>query len=86
MLARLRRAADAADVGEIAAAAHALKGSAGLFTQGETYERARALEMRARSGDGSDARIACDEIDESASRLLTELRNVRETLQRDARL
>jgi CheY-like chemotaxis protein/HPt (histidine-containing phosphotransfer) domain-containing protein len=86
MLTRMRRAADIGDVGELAAAAHALKGSAGLFTQGEPYERARALELRARSGDGSNAITACDEIEASVSRLLTELRDVRGTLQRDAGL
>ena len=86
MLTRMRRAADIGDVGELAAAAHALKGSAGLFTQGEPYERARALELRARSGDGSNANTACAEIEASVSRLLTELRDVRETLQRDAGL
>ena len=86
MLTRMRRAADIGDVGELAAAAHALKGSAGLFTQGEPYDRARALELRARSGDGSNANTACDEIEASVSRLLTELREVRGTLQRDAGL
>ena len=85
MLTRLRRAADAGDVGELAAAAHALKGSAGLFTQGEPYERARALEMRARSGDGSNAIAASAEIDASVSGLLAELRDLRETLQRGVR-
>jgi HPt (histidine-containing phosphotransfer) domain-containing protein len=82
MLTRMRRAVDTGDVGELAAAAHALKGSAGLFTQGEPYERARALELRARSGDGSNAIAACEEIEASVSRLLTELREVRGTLQR----
>ena len=67
MLTRMRRAADIGDIGELAAAAHALKGSAGLFTQGEAYERARALELRARSGDGSHAITACEEIDASVS-------------------
>ena len=51
MLTRLRHAVAGADVSEMAAAAHAIKGSAGLFSQGEAYERARALEIRARSGD-----------------------------------
>jgi two-component system sensor histidine kinase/response regulator len=80
MLARLRRAADSGDVDGVTATAHALKGSAGLFTQGEPYERVRALEMRARSGDGSNAIAACAEIEASVSRLLAELRDVREAL------
>jgi PAS domain S-box-containing protein len=86
MLTRLRNAADADDVPELTAAAHALKGSAGLFSQGETYELARALEMRARVGDGSHAMPACEEIEASVSRLLAELRMVREKLHRSVRL
>jgi CheY-like chemotaxis protein len=82
MMARLRRAASASDAGEIAAAAHAIKGSAGLFSQGDAYEHARALEMRARSGDASNAVAACDEIDASVSRLVSELRGIRERLAR----
>jgi CheY-like chemotaxis protein len=86
MLTRLRNAVDAADVAELAAAAHALKSSTGLFSQGEAYERARALEMRARSGDGSDAIAACEEIEASVSRLLAELRSIRDKLVRSVRL
>ena len=82
MLTRLRHAGAEADASELAAAAHAIKGSAGLFSQGEAYERARALEIRARSGDASNAAAACDEIDASLSRLVSELRTLRNTLQR----
>ena len=82
MLARLRRAGAGTDASELAAAAHAIKGSAGLFSQGEAYEHARALETRARSGDASNAVAACDELDASVSRLVSELRAVRDTLQR----
>jgi CheY-like chemotaxis protein len=80
MLTRLRQAAQAGNVTELGAAAHGLKGSAGLFSQGEVYEHARALEIRARSGDGSDAIAAYEAIEASVSRLLTELRSVREKL------
>ena len=85
MLTRLRHAGAGADASELAAAAHAIKGSAGLFSQGEAYERARALEIRARSGDASNAAAACDEIDASLSRLVSELRAVRDSLQRNGR-
>jgi PAS domain S-box-containing protein len=85
MLTRLRNAATADDIAELAAAAHAIKGSAGLFSQGETYERARALEMRARAGDGGNATAAADDLEASVSRLLAELRLVREKLQRSVR-
>jgi CheY-like chemotaxis protein len=82
ILTRLRHAAAAADASELAAAAHAIKGSAGFFSQGEAYERARALEMRARSGDASNATAACEEIDASISRLVTELRGIRKGLEK----
>jgi HPt (histidine-containing phosphotransfer) domain-containing protein len=82
MIARLRRAASESDAAEIAAAAHAIKGSAGLFSQGEAYEHARALEARARSGDATNALAACDEIDASLSRLTSELRGLRERFQK----
>jgi CheY-like chemotaxis protein len=84
LLTRLRIAADEGDVAALASAAHAIKGSAGLFSQGEAYQHARALEMRARSGDGANAIAACDEIEAGLSRLLAELRSVRETLTRQA--
>ena len=42
----------------IRAAAHALKGSVGLFSMGAVYEAVRALERSAKAGDASafDAR------------------------------
>jgi two-component system, sensor histidine kinase and response regulator len=82
MLTRLRHAGAGADASELAAAAHAIKGSAGLFSQGEAYERARTLETRARSGDASNAVAACEELEASVSRLLSELRGIRDRLQR----
>jgi HPt (histidine-containing phosphotransfer) domain-containing protein len=80
MVTRLRKAAAGGEVAELAAAAHAIKGSAGNFSQGEVYERARALEMRARSGDGNNAVAACEEIEASVGRLSAELRGIREKL------
>jgi len=58
--AALRAAIEAADAGSIAVAAHALKGSVGLFSKGPAYEAARALEQAARAGDltAVDARSA----------------------------
>src|SRR5262245_18083638 len=80
MLERLKNAARAGDVTELGAAAHAIKGSAGLFSQGDAYEKARALEQRARGGDGSDAHRAADEIEASVSQLMNELRSLHATL------
>ncbi len=82
MLTRLRHAVAGADVSEMAAAAHAIKGSAGLFSQGQAYERARALETRARSGDTSNAVAAGGEIEASVTQLVSELRTIRQALQR----
>ena len=86
MLTRLRNAAQGGDAAELTAAAHAIKGSAGLFSQGDTYEQARALEMRARSGDASNAIAAADEIEASISRLMANLRSVRDKLAGSVRL
>jgi HPt (histidine-containing phosphotransfer) domain-containing protein len=80
MLTRLENAARGSNASEVAAAAHAIKGSAGLFSQGEAYSSARTLELRARGGEiaGSDAAAA--EIAGAVSRLMTELRDLREKL------
>jgi HPt (histidine-containing phosphotransfer) domain-containing protein len=80
MLTQLKEAARAGEAAKIATAAHAVKGSVGLFSQGDAYQRARALEQRARSGDGSDALTAAAEIEAGVNRLTTELRGVREKL------
>jgi HPt (histidine-containing phosphotransfer) domain-containing protein len=80
MLARLKQAADAGDVAGLVTAAHAIKGSAGLFSQGDAYQQAGALEQRARGGDGSDALRAYDEVAAGVSQLMTELRTLRATL------
>jgi CheY-like chemotaxis protein len=79
-LERIRVAAAAHDDGSVAAAAHALKGSAGLFSKGAAYEGARALEQAAKSGD----RGACDmhlrDIDSAVSQLCADLEAVRKSL------
>jgi len=80
MLTRLNAAAQASNAAELAAAAHAIKGSAGLFSQGEAYVDARFLELRARSGDISEATDACQAIERSLSRLMVELEGVRDSL------
>jgi HPt (histidine-containing phosphotransfer) domain-containing protein len=80
MLARLDEAARSSNAAELAAAAHAIKGSAGLFSQGEAYAQARTLELRARQGDSAGADRACDAIERSLSSLMTELRAIRDGL------
>jgi hypothetical protein len=64
----------------VAAAAHAIAGSAGLFSQAEAYDDARALELRARGGDISAVERACQGIERSVSRLMAELESLRDTL------
>jgi PAS domain S-box-containing protein len=86
MLERLQTAADAGDVSALAAAAHAIKGSAGLFVKGEAYARARDLEHRALAGEAIDARRAFDEVYRSVSELMKELRALRSALGANAKV
>jgi len=59
---------------DVAAIAHSLKGSVGLFSQGQAFEGARRLEHVGKSGDLSQADAIRAEVEESVSRLTTELR------------
>ena len=76
MLARIKDAMQTGNGGEVAAAAHALKGSVGLFSQGQAYEEARRLEQLGRSGDLTGSGAACAELDASVSKLMTDLRTL----------
>jgi CheY-like chemotaxis protein len=80
MLTRLKEAVHAWNATEVAAAAHAIKGSAGLFSQGEAYTQAGSLEQRARNGDREGADRACGAIERSVSGLMQELRQIRDRL------
>jgi HPt (histidine-containing phosphotransfer) domain-containing protein len=80
MLTRLKDAVRAGDAATIATTAHAIKGSAGLFSQGAVYERSRELERRARARDVGDAAHASAEIESSLSELMNELRSLRQAL------
>ena len=77
MLTRLRDAARAHNSEELAGAAHAIKGSAGLFSQGRAYESAKRLEHLAKSGDLSKADAACADVEADVSQLMAELRHLR---------
>jgi HPt (histidine-containing phosphotransfer) domain-containing protein len=76
ILARIREAARAGNGVEVAAAAHALKGSVGLFSQGQAYEGARRLEELGRAGElaGDDALLT--DVERSVATLMTELRTL----------
>jgi CheY-like chemotaxis protein len=75
-LGRLRAAARARDANEVAAAAHAIKGAAGLFSQGKAFECARRLEKVARAGDWSSLDALCTDLETAVSELTEELRGV----------
>ena len=76
MLERLRKAARAGDADEVAAAAHAIKGAAGLFSQGKAFECARRLEKVARAGDLSSIDAVCADLETAVSGLTDELRDL----------
>ena len=80
MLTRIRNAARARDAVELAAAAHAIKGAAGLFSQADAYQSARRLEELGRTGDLTGADAACADVEADVSRLVAELRDLRNGL------
>jgi len=66
------------DAGALAAAAHALKGSIGLFSNnGVAYEAARRLEQMARSGEFSGIEQQSSDVEHRVVHLLEELRVLR---------
>jgi PAS domain S-box-containing protein len=77
MLARIAHAVGMRDAAAIGAAAHALKGSVGLFSKDRAYEAARRLERLGRSGKLEDIDAARTEVEQSVAQLVEELRRVR---------
>ena len=75
-LARVKQAIEAGNGAEVAAGAHSLKGSVGLFSQGQAFEGARRLEQIGKSGDLSQAEAVRAEVEEGVSRVTTELRTL----------
>jgi PAS domain S-box-containing protein len=78
--AALRAATEAADAGSIADAAHAVKGSVGLFSRGAAYEAARVLEQAARAGDLTDVDARCARVQDELSRVCADLQALLTTL------
>ena len=76
----LRAAVAAGDAGAIAAAAHALKGSVGLFSKGAAYEAARTLEHAARAGELADVRARYTRILDDLSHVTGDLEALLSTL------
>jgi two-component system, sensor histidine kinase and response regulator len=78
--AALRAATEAADAASIAVAAHALKGSVGLFSKGAAYEAARALEQAARAGDLTGLDVRCAVVQDELTRVCADLEALLTTL------
>jgi CheY-like chemotaxis protein len=84
MTAAIRHAIESRDHGVAGSAAHALKGSIGLFSRGRSFELARQIELSARAGDLSHANEEVAELEGAVASLTRELRTLRETLRRSA--
>jgi PAS domain S-box-containing protein len=76
-----RLALERRDAPGLAASAHALKGSLGLFAQTGAYEAARRLEAAARAGELAGIDDGFAELEESARQLSEDVRTVRQSLQ-----
>ena len=76
MLERVRIASEAGNASEVAPAAHAIKGSLGLFTQGEAFLNARRLEQLARDGNLAAVDTARADLEKSVAALAAELREL----------
>jgi CheY-like chemotaxis protein len=76
MIETLKAAVKNRDPEAVANAAHAIKGSAGLFSKGSAFETARSLEHDARRGElgGVDGR--CDALEQEIERLLEFLKQL----------
>ncbi|HTM34961.1 MAG TPA: response regulator [Vicinamibacterales bacterium] len=74
MMGRLRTAVTAGDMKETAAAAHALKGSAGLFSQGTAFAWARKIEQLASDGASAGLDQAFGELEAAIGGLGADLR------------
>jgi len=83
MLASLAEAARARDAGRLAAAAHALKGSIGLFVQDGAYAHVLRLEQLARAGDLSPVDGALETIHQAVDELVVALRALQASLRAD---
>jgi HPt (histidine-containing phosphotransfer) domain-containing protein len=73
MLRRIQAGLEAGDLSEVAAAAHALKGASGLFSQGAAFEQARRLERLAKEGDRTALPVVKQDLDRAMTALTTAL-------------
>jgi two-component system, sensor histidine kinase and response regulator len=80
LLAAVQHAQQAGDGKELAASAHALKGSVGLFVQTGAFDTARQLERAARAGDLSGTGPLCASLEADLRVLDSALRRLRHRL------
>ena len=76
-LAEIHAARESRDAVALGAAAHALKGSVGLFSMGAVYEAVRALERSAKAGDASAFDARQNDVESLLQALGLELETVR---------
>jgi PAS domain S-box-containing protein len=82
LLATVTRSAVSGDRDALAAAAHALKGSVGLFTTGAAYETARRVEHEARDGTQETIDEACVRLQRDVVQVCADLAELRALLPR----
>jgi len=75
----IRRASRAGDAAEMAAAVHALKGSAGLFSKG-VYGMIRTLEQAVKGGGTAAAQAHLETVESAVTKLCAELDRLQQTL------
>jgi CheY-like chemotaxis protein len=81
LMADVRRFSASGDATALAASAHALKGSIGLFTQTGAYDGARQLERAAKRGELTGVDDACVELERDVARLRAALGDLRRELE-----
>jgi two-component system sensor histidine kinase/response regulator len=82
MLEKLRGAVNTRDLAAVAAAAHAIKGSVGLFSKAAAFEAARALEHDARRGQVEDVEGRCAALEAEVERVAGSLKQLVDELRR----
>jgi CheY-like chemotaxis protein/HPt (histidine-containing phosphotransfer) domain-containing protein len=83
MIGELQKAIAAGDADRIAAAAHALKGSAGLFSTGGAYAAAREVERHARTGDLAASEESVPRLEDAVAHLVRALEGLKAKLTAD---
>ena len=80
MVTAIRQATDNRDAAALAASAHALKGSVGLFVRHGIFETARRLEESGKSGDMTGVEQACAVLEKKMTEVLAALSDLRRQL------